>query len=73
MATKYAFAQGLRELRFHLSNSGQGSDACRQGYHTKNVGAVTDNCDQIIPETSISYDEASQPKHTHPNTRSFGC
>jgi len=29
MATKYAFTQGLRELRFHLSNSGQGSDACR--------------------------------------------
>ncbi|KAL6245093.1 hypothetical protein RBB50_007868 [Rhinocladiella similis] len=29
MATKYAFTQGLRELRFHLCSSGQGSEATR--------------------------------------------
>ncbi|KAK5233883.1 hypothetical protein LTR47_005001 [Exophiala xenobiotica] len=29
MATKYAFTQGLRELRFHLCSSGQGSEAAR--------------------------------------------
>ena len=31
MATKYAFTQGLRELRFHLCSSGQGSEAARYG------------------------------------------
>ncbi|KAI1626626.1 NADH dehydrogenase 1 alpha subcomplex 2 [Exophiala viscosa] len=29
MASKYAFTQGLRELRFHLCSSGQGSEAAR--------------------------------------------
>ncbi|KAK5944923.1 hypothetical protein PMZ80_002125 [Knufia obscura] len=29
MATKYAFTQGLREVRFHLCPQGSGSDATR--------------------------------------------
>lgn len=29
MASKYAFTQALKELRFHLSSSGQGSEAAR--------------------------------------------
>jgi NADH dehydrogenase (ubiquinone) 1 alpha subcomplex subunit 2 len=40
MATKYAFGQGLRELRFHLSNSGQGSDACRCVYQSREHQAL---------------------------------
>ncbi len=74
MATKYAFTQGLRELRFHLCSSGQGSEAARyfrQGRQA--LVHVTDGPSQFIPQASISYDETSQPQHADLNTGSRGC
>merc|ERR1712034_55507 len=74
MATKYAFTQGLRELRFHLCSSGQGSEAARYFIQGRQALVhVTDGPSQFIPQASISYDETSQPQHADLNTGSRGC
>ncbi|KAJ4516632.1 hypothetical protein HRR83_002978 [Exophiala dermatitidis] len=48
MASKYAFTQGLRELRFHLCGSSQASEAARYAYrYTHHTYAYSPNQDAM--------------------------
>ncbi|OAG43481.1 hypothetical protein AYO21_02418 [Fonsecaea monophora] len=73
MATKYAFTQGLRELRFHLSNSGQGSDACRSflkrayptmKHHNPNIPILIREATGVEPKVWARYGMNSGSRHT---------
>jgi len=64
MATKYAFTQGLRELRFHLCSSGPASEAARSflkrayptmKHHNPNTPILIREATGVEPKVWVRY------------------
>lgn len=80
MSGKYAFTQTLREVRFHLCQTSEGSAAVR---YVESINLLQRlsiswppmfpeeaNHPQIFPHARIPNYEEEQPKHSNLNTRS---
>ncbi|RVX69487.1 hypothetical protein B0A52_06551 [Exophiala mesophila] len=69
MATRYAFTQGLREVRFHLCSSSPASEATR--YFPKPPSARTPEGNRVTnqkPERSFLKRAYPTMKHHNPST-----
>ncbi|KAF7845639.1 hypothetical protein BT93_L1485 [Corymbia citriodora subsp. variegata] len=68
MATKYAFTQNLRELRFHLCPAGAGSDATRayptMKYHNPNTPILIREATGVEPKLWARYQLGKEKSHS---------